>query len=228
MNDGNGSLGALSSNGTAFRLTARGVRRWLGSGAGKSEIYSLLRISAEHGCAGRKRMAWSAPQTGVGRPDWREAHAATIANAEPARRRDRQEGQARLCGLKSSHEWKFRECRPPNRAHRRILPRGRGALKTIVRFAALALLSGTFAARRVPLRVSFRLNAGKFREFGPRCEATEHAGNGRPAARVPESARRDGRSTSATVAATVHSEYLGRFVAVDVALSRERPHGRSR
>ena len=35
------------------------------------------------------------------------------------------------------------------------------------------------------------------------------------------------RST-ATVAATVRSEYWGHFVSVDVALSREQPHGRSR
>jgi hypothetical protein len=34
--------------------------------------------------------------------------------------------------------------------------------------------------------------------------------------------------SGATVAATVRSEYWGHFVSVDVASSRERPHGRSR
>ena len=44
-------------------------------------------------------------------------------------------------------------------------------------------------------------------------------------ARVPEPRRGDSRSPSATVAATVRSEYRGHFVSVDVALRRERSRG---
>jgi hypothetical protein len=38
----------------------------------------------------------------------------------------------------------------------------------------------------------------------------------------------DAQPSSATVAATVRSEYWGLFVSVDVAVSRKRPHGRRR
>jgi hypothetical protein len=149
--------------------------------------------------------------------------------------------RASLASLRGSRLAKFRECRPlmVRSAEGKLknlcpccpelfLDRGTGCegdeafnncpVSRDRRF--LTALSGPFASVGIPLgsRLVRRDTARYSENCGPRSRVTEYAGNGvQPIARVPESGRQDGRSPSATVAATVRSEYWGRFVSVDVA-----------
>ena len=102
-------------------------------------------------------------------------------------------------------------------------------LLTIVGSLGIRVFGGTFASVEPLGMVSFRSRtpAGNS-ENCPSFRLTEHAENVAATAREPESDRRDGPVASATVAATVCSEYWGHFVSVGVESCREPCYGRSR